>query len=43
MEYIDVIEDRKQLKAMLKFSQGSRKVPTIVDGDEVFVGFEGKG
>ena len=43
MEYIDVIQDRKTLKTMLEYSQGSRKVPTIVDGDKVFVGFEGKG
>ena len=43
MEYIDVIKDRKQLKTMLEYSQGTRKVPTIVDGQEVFVGYEGKG
>jgi hypothetical protein len=38
-----VTKDRNQLKNMLKYSQGSRKVPIIVDGQKVFVGFEGKG
>jgi glutaredoxin len=42
IEYINVISDPKQLEVMLKFSNGERKVPVIVNGDKVTIGFDGK-
>jgi len=30
------------LDAMLKYSDGSRKVPVIVEGDKITIGFNGK-
>ncbi len=30
------------MENMLKFSKGVRKVPVIVEGDTVTIGFEGK-
>jgi len=38
-----VIKDPSQLDRMLKFSDGNRKIPVIVDGDQVIIGYEGKG
>jgi glutaredoxin len=38
---VNVIEKADRLKDMLKASKGSRKVPVIVDGDKVTVGFGG--
>jgi len=29
------------MDAMLKYSKGARKVPVIVEGDRVSIGFEG--
>ena len=40
-EYINVIADAARLKEMLKHSKGVRKVPVIVDGDKVTIGFNG--
>jgi glutaredoxin 3 len=40
-EYINVIADASKLKEMLKHSKGVRKVPVIVDGDKVTIGFNG--
>jgi len=40
-EYINVIADGTKLKEMLKHSKGVRKVPVIVDGDKVTIGFNG--
>jgi glutaredoxin len=31
------------LAEMLEYSNGQRKVPVIVEGDRVFVGYQGKG
>ncbi len=41
-EYIDVIEVPAQLEIMLKYSNGNRKIPVIVTGSDVTVGFDGK-
>ena len=40
-EYVNVLADAAQLKEMLKHSRGVRKVPVIVDGDKVSIGFNG--
>jgi len=40
-EYFDVKQDSQTMDAMLKLSKGVRKVPVIVDGDEVTIGFGG--
>lgn len=40
-EYVNVLADAAQLKEMLKHSKGVRKVPVIVDGDRVTIGFNG--
>jgi glutaredoxin len=39
--YYDVKIDAAKLDEMLKFSQGARKVPVIVEDGEVSVGYEG--
>jgi hypothetical protein len=38
-----VIDDPHALEKMLMFSKGQRKVPVIVEGKRVTVGFQGKG
>jgi arsenate reductase-like glutaredoxin family protein len=38
---MDVVSDPDQLDAMLKHSNGVRKVPVIVDEGEVIIGFDG--
>jgi len=40
--YVNVVKDPAKLDDMLKLSGGYRKVPVIVDGETVTVGFEGK-
>lgn len=40
-EYYDVKKDSEKLKEMLKYSNGVRKVPVIVKGDKVTVGYGG--
>ena len=40
-DYMDVVSDPDQLDAMLKHSNGVRKVPVIVDEGEVIIGFDG--
>jgi glutaredoxin 3 len=40
-EYVNVITDPARLKEMLKHSKGVRKVPVIVDGEKVTIGFNG--
>jgi len=40
-EYVNVVADAAKLKEMLKHSRGVRKVPVIVDGDKVTIGFNG--
>ena len=41
VEYYDVRHDADKLKDMLKHSDGTRKVPVIVDQDKVTIGFDG--
>ncbi len=41
IEYIDVKASSENLDQMLKYSDGMRKVPTIVDAGEVIIGFDG--
>ncbi len=43
MVYHDVLSDREQMQEMLVLSKGDRKVPVIVDGGRVTVGYQGKG
>jgi glutaredoxin len=39
--YYDVKADSAKLDEMLKYSKGIRKVPTIVQGDKVIIGYDG--
>jgi glutaredoxin 3 len=39
--YFDVKADAARLEEMLAYSKGSRKVPVIVEGDKVTIGYEG--
>jgi glutaredoxin len=41
VQYFDVKSDADQLKTMLKYSKGVRKVPVIVDQGNVTIGFNG--
>ena len=42
IDYYNVIKEPQHLETMLKHSQGARKVPVIVEGEKVTIGFEGK-
>jgi glutaredoxin len=37
-----VKKDKTKLDEMLEYSQGKRKVPVIVEGDKVTIGFNGQ-
>lgn len=39
--YVNVKEDKEKLDEMLKLSNGVRKVPVILDGESVSVGYGG--
>jgi glutaredoxin 3 len=41
VEYLDVKENPKLLPGMLKHSGGQRRVPVIVEGDKVTIGYGG--
>ena len=41
VDYYNVVEETSHLETMLKHSNGTRKVPVIVEGDAVTIGFEG--
>jgi glutaredoxin len=41
VDYRDVLDDPKNLEEMLKFSQGRRKVPVLVEDGQSTVGFGG--
>ena len=41
VEYFNVVEVVGYLETMLKHSNGTRKVPVIVEGETVTIGFEG--
>jgi glutaredoxin 3 len=40
-QYINVKKDAAELERMLKYSKGARRVPVIVDGGKVTIGFGG--
>ena len=40
-EYFDVKQDHRKLEEMLLHSKGVRKVPVIVEGEKVSIGYEG--
>ena len=42
VRYLNVVEDPKKLEAMLEYSNGKRKVPVIVEGETVTIGYKGK-
>ena len=42
VEYHDVVSESNKLDLMLKHSDGARRVPVIVDGEDVTIGFGGK-
>ena len=39
--YVNVKKDPAQLERMLLYTKGQRRVPVIVDGDQVTIGFGG--
>jgi hypothetical protein len=41
VDYRDVLQDPNNLEEMLKFSQGLRKVPVLVEDGRSTVGFRG--
>ena len=41
VDYYNVIKEPKYLNAMLTYSKGARKVPVIVEGETVSIGFDG--
>jgi glutaredoxin 3 len=41
VEYIDVKKSRAEMDRMLALNGGVRRVPVIVDGDKVTIGFGG--
>lgn len=41
VEYIDVKKSPAELQRMMKYSRGDRRVPVIVEGDRVTIGFGG--
>jgi len=40
--YEDVLSDTGKMDAMLKYTEGNRRVPVIVDRDRIVIGFNGK-
>jgi glutaredoxin len=40
--YFDVLANDDDMKAMLEISDGSRRVPVIVDGENIAIGFGGR-
>ncbi|MCK5543413.1 MAG: hypothetical protein KAI40_12040 [Desulfobacterales bacterium] len=41
IDYINVIENPLKLDEMLKHSDGNRKVPVIIEGNTVTIGYNG--
>ena len=39
--YVEVLEDTNKLEEMLRFSNGVRKVPVIVENNKVQIGYGG--
>lgn len=42
MEYVNVVTDAESLGIMMKYSNGNRKVPVIVENGKVIIGFNGR-
>ena len=42
VRYINVLENKNDLDTMLKYTNGERRIPVIVDGETISVGFKGK-
>ena len=42
MIYVDVLSDAGKMDTMLKYAEGNRHVPVIVDQGNVVIGFNGK-
>ena len=42
IDYISVIDNPAKLDEMLKYSNGQRKVPVIIKGDSIILGYNGK-
>ena len=40
-EYINVLEDQEGLARMLKYTNGRRQIPVIVDAGKITIGFGG--
>jgi hypothetical protein len=40
--YEDVLSDGGKMDAMLKYTEGNRRVPVIVDRGRIVIGFDGK-
>jgi len=40
-QYFDVKEDSERFDEMLEYSEGVRKVPVIIEGGKVTIGFGG--
>ena len=40
-EYINVLQDNDRLQRMLKYSNGRRQIPVIVEAGKVTIGFGG--
>lgn len=41
VEYYNVVKEAAHFETMLNYSNGSRKVPVIVEGETVTIGFDG--
>lgn len=41
VKYVNVKANAEKMKAMLEYSDGIRKVPVIVEQDNVIIGFNG--
>jgi glutaredoxin len=42
VEYINVLSEPDKRELMLRYSGGSNRIPLIVNGDEIIIGFKGK-
>jgi hypothetical protein len=40
--YRNVVKEPEYLEVMMKYSKGKRRVPVIVEGETVTIGFQGK-
>jgi hypothetical protein len=41
VDYYNVVKEPQHLDTMLKHSKGARKVPIVVEGQTVTIGFDG--